>query len=126
MCHSFEGMKTIVDLKVRQTPDSLSAKLLHIKRGHHRSKDHCASHRALVDLFLAREVTHEATPARVARTRRIKYWRERVRGNREITVAREERRAVLATLDDQRFWSPTENLARGFDQVGNPGQLSSF
>src|SRR6185503_14333637 len=61
MCHSFEGVKTIVDLSVRQPPYSLSAKLLHIKRGHHRSKNHCASHRALVNLFLARQVPHETT-----------------------------------------------------------------
>src|SRR6185295_18323767 len=126
MCHSFEGMETIVDLSVRQTPHSLSAKLLHIKRGHHRSKNHCASHRALVNLFLAREVAHETTCERVAGARRIKHRLERVRRNREITVARKERRAVLATLDDQRFWSPTEDLARGFDQVGNFGELSRF
>src|SRR5689334_24033025 len=99
MCHLFEGVKTIVDLGVRQTPDSLRAKLLHIKRGHHRSKNHCASHRALVDLFLAREVAHETTRERVARASRIKHRLERVRGDREITVAREERRAVLAALD---------------------------
>src|SRR6185369_9034633 len=73
MCHLFEGVKTIVDLSVRQTPDPLSAKLLHIKRGHHRSKNHRASHRALVDLLLAREVTHEATRKRVAGTGRIEH-----------------------------------------------------
>src|SRR5215813_4088082 len=101
MCHSFEGMKTIVDLSVRQTPDSLSAKLLHIKRGHHRSKNHCASHRAFIDLFLARQVAHETTRERVAGAGGIKHRLERIRRNREITVARKERRAVFAALDDQ-------------------------
>ena len=33
--HLFEGMKTIVDLSVRETPDTVSAKLLDIKRSHH-------------------------------------------------------------------------------------------
>src|SRR6185369_12934919 len=71
--HPFECSKTIVDLRVCETLDSLRAKLLHIKRSHHRSKNHRASHRTLIEFFLTREVTHEAARKRVAGTRRIKH-----------------------------------------------------
>src|SRR6185369_2499764 len=97
MCHPFEGTKTIVDLSVRETPDSLSAKLLHIKRSHHGSKNHRSSHCALVELFLAREVTHKSTGKGVAGAGRIKHRLQRISGNREITVGCEERGAVFAT-----------------------------
>src|SRR6185295_15969213 len=43
--HAFESMKTIVNLRVCETPDALRAKLFHIKRSHHRTKDHRSSHR---------------------------------------------------------------------------------
>ena len=118
MCHSFEGPKTIVDFSVRKPPDSLSAKLLYIKRGHHRSKNHRASHRAFVDLFLARQVAHETARKRVPRAGGIKHRLQRIRGNREITVGRKERRAVFTTLDDQCSRSPIQDFARGLDQVG--------
>src|SRR5215217_1355798 len=35
MCHAFEVMKTIVNLRMRKTLDALGAKLLYIKRSQH-------------------------------------------------------------------------------------------
>src|SRR5215210_1407296 len=71
--HAFKSPKTIVDLCVRKTPDALRPKLLYIKRSHHGSKNHRASHRTLIEHFLAREITHETSRKRVAGAGWVKY-----------------------------------------------------
>src|SRR6185369_6707070 len=86
MCHELESMKTIVDLGMSQTADAFSAKLLDVERRHHGAKDHCASHRAFVQIFLARQVSHKTTRKRVAGASWIKHRFERVSGNREVAV----------------------------------------
>src|ERR1041384_5813232 len=40
MCYWFEGVKTIVDLRVRETTDALRTELFHVERRHHGTKDH--------------------------------------------------------------------------------------
>src|SRR5215217_5577733 len=71
--HAFESTKTVINFGVRQPLHSLRAKLLHIKRSHYGSKNHCAPHRTLIERFLARQITHEASGKRVARARRIEH-----------------------------------------------------
>src|ERR1051325_6918254 len=115
--HAFESSKTIVNLRVRESFDSLRAKLFHIKRSHHRPEDHGSSHRAFVQLLLAGEVTHKTSGKRVACASRIKHCFERISRNREIAVARKQRRAVFAALDDQCSWSPAQQLARSLDEI---------
>src|ERR1041384_2615913 len=56
VCHALESVKTIVNLRMCETLDAFSAKLLHIKRSHHRTKDHRSSHPALVEFVLARDI----------------------------------------------------------------------
>src|SRR5688572_20703726 len=121
MRHALERAKTIVDLVVRQPPHSFGAKLFDVERRHHRTKDHRTTHRIFVQLFLARQVTHETAGKRITRSSRIENRFKWISGDGEIAVVGKQRRAVLAAFDDQRLWSPTQNLARRFDQVWNAG-----
>src|SRR5215208_5505930 len=91
MRHPFETVKTVVNLGMRQAFDSLGAKLLHIKRRHHRTKNHCSSHRAFIQRVLARQVTHETSGKRITGASRIKNRLEWIRRNRKITVSSKQR-----------------------------------
>src|SRR5260370_30149128 len=106
MSKAFEISEALIDLVLRQPLDSLSPELFNIERGHDRPEDHRSSQRALVQLFLTRKVTHQATRKRIASAGRIKNRFERVSRNREILVLREHCGAVLSALYNQRAGSP--------------------
>src|SRR5438132_14233953 len=67
MRHLLERSEALVDFIMSQLAHALGAKLFHVERRHHRSKNHRAPHRRLIKSLLAREITHKPAGKRVAR-----------------------------------------------------------
>ena len=126
MRHSFEVAEALIDLRVIQLVDALGSELLDVERRHHGSVDHRSTQRLIVDLFLAREISHESAGECVTCTRGIENGLERIRGRREIIVFCEKRRTVFSALDDDGFQAEVHDLSSGFMDVRLIGQLSRF
>src|SRR5215831_1592962 len=109
---ALEVAEPLIDFIMSQPAHSFSPKLLDVERGHHRSKNHRAPQRPLVQLFLAREITHQAAGESVACAGRIKNRLQRVSGNREVLVFGKHGGTIFSAFYDQRLRSPGKNLAR--------------
>src|SRR6266436_9910229 len=117
MGKAFEVTEALIDLVMGQLLYPFGAKLFHVERRHHRSEDHGPTQSAGIELFLTREITHQAACKSVTGACRIKDCFQRIRRNREVLVFSEHGRAVFSSLDDQGVGPPREDLASGFYQI---------
>src|SRR5215208_5830995 len=58
--HALELSEALVDLFVREAADAVGAELLDVEGGHDGAEDDGAAQRLVVNLLVAREVSHEA------------------------------------------------------------------
>ena len=103
---------------------ALGAELFYRERSHHTAIEQRTLDDFAVDLFLRRDIAHKSTGEGIARAgwvfdfiNRQSRGAERMAANSECTFAKENGRAVLSVLDDQRLRPHSENLVRGTQQV---------
>src|SRR6266576_5832446 len=119
-----ENLEALIDFFARQRLQAFGSKTLYGKRSHDAPVKQGPLQHLAIEFFLRRDVPHETTRKRVARSRRILYLLDRQRrrakgvmSNTERSLAEENRCPILPMLDDQRLRSHRQHLLGRSRQV---------